>query len=90
MELWAGCRDGRNDFGQHRPELCQFKALSVASSFLHELTQSWQIAHSLFDSVWMAQELSAQLAGPSSCNVGPAGPPFGSFGPEAQAMIVRH
>jgi hypothetical protein len=63
---------------------------AFASTFLHELTHAWQIAHTPFDSVWMAQELAAQLAGQSSYNVGPAGPPFDTFGPEAQAMIVQH
>jgi hypothetical protein len=63
---------------------------TFASTFLHELTHAWQIVHTPFDSVWMAQELAAQLAGQSSYDVGPAGPPFDTFGPEAQAMIVQH
>jgi uncharacterized protein DUF5648 len=61
-----------------------------ASTFLHELTHAWQIAHTPFDSVWMAQELAVQIATGGNYVVGQTGPPFDTFDPEAQAMIVQH
>jgi hypothetical protein len=61
-----------------------------ASTFLHELTHAWQIAHTPFDSVWMAQELAVQIATGGNYVVGPPGPPFDTFDPEAQAMIVQN
>jgi hypothetical protein len=57
--------------------------------FIHELTHAWQIAHGWFVAGWICSALDAQIIqGQSAYNVGPAGPPYGDFGIEAQAVIV--
>jgi hypothetical protein len=59
--------------------------------FIHELTHAWQIAHRALVPGWICDALDAQIIqGKSAYNVGPAGPSYGDFGIEAQAVIVDH
>jgi hypothetical protein len=73
--------DGQNDTNEAPGEL-----------FIHELTHAWQIAHNSFTTGWICNALGTQASNSTGSNVyayGPAGPSWGSFNIEQQAMIVQ-
>jgi hypothetical protein len=56
---------------------------------IHELTHAWQIAHGGKPPEYFWRAALAKLQGSSAYRYGPAGPPFGKFGLEAQATLVE-
>ncbi|MER5309145.1 hypothetical protein ABT034_15300 [Streptomyces sp. NPDC002773] len=56
---------------------------------MHELTHAWQVAHKSFKSEYFWKAALDKLGGSASYLYGPPGPPFRSFGIEAQASIVE-
>jgi hypothetical protein len=55
---------------------------------IHELVHTWQIANSWLVPGLACGAVGAKMQGSSAYNYGPAGPPYSSFGIEAQAAIV--
>jgi hypothetical protein len=56
---------------------------------IHELTHAWQIAHGGKPPEYFWRAALAKIQGSSAYRYGPAGPPFGEFGLEAQATLVE-
>jgi hypothetical protein len=57
--------------------------------FIHELTHVWQVAHTDVVAEFFWRAALDKLGGSASYRYGPPGPPFSSFGLEAQATIVE-
>ena len=57
--------------------------------FIHELTHVWQVAHTDVIAEFFWRAALDKLGGSASYTYGPPGPPFSSFGLEAQASLVE-
>jgi hypothetical protein len=57
--------------------------------FVHELTHAWQVSHTDFVSEFFWRAAIDKLNDSASYIYGPPGPPFSSFGLEAQASLVE-
>ncbi|MGP3992086.1 hypothetical protein [Streptomyces sp. 3N207] len=56
---------------------------------MHELTHAWQIAHKSFKSEYFWKAALDKMSGDASYLYGPPGPPWRTFGLEAQASLVE-